>query len=290
MTAELIIRALTIGALAGLLGAVGLRLRFQQITEAVRQCRFFTILAVNFLAVPGLCAGVAYALQVDRETLIAMVLLGAAPFAPVVPVFARMARADLALAAGMTSVYPVISALLTPAICEQILSALAGTKAAGFSFGRVLMVLVATITVPILAGMGVKRFWPRVAERLLRPMEIISEGLGAISLAFVTVVEFGSIVHLGGRAFLATLIVFELSLAVGWWMGGKEVRKRRVIALGTSNRNIALALLVAIESFPNTRVVSAVVGNGLVLILLGLIHVGWWRWKENRAQEHDLHG
>jgi BASS family bile acid:Na+ symporter len=47
--------------------------------------------------------------------------------------------------------------------------------------------------------------------------------------------------------------------------------------LGTSNRNIALALLLAIESFAGTGVVPAVVANGLLLIALGLLHVGWWR-------------
>jgi BASS family bile acid:Na+ symporter len=51
-----------------------------------------------------------------------------------------------------------------------------------------------------------------------------------------------------------------------------------VVALGTANRNIALALLVAVASFPGTPIVAMVVANGLLLILLGLVHVGWWRF------------
>jgi BASS family bile acid:Na+ symporter len=50
-----------------------------------------------------------------------------------------------------------------------------------------------------------------------------------------------------------------------------------VVALGTANRNIALAVLVAVDSFPGTPVVGAVVANGLLFILLGLLHVAWWR-------------
>jgi BASS family bile acid:Na+ symporter len=51
-----------------------------------------------------------------------------------------------------------------------------------------------------------------------------------------------------------------------------------VIGLGTSNRNIALALLIALQSFGDSPIVAAVVANGLVLILLGLVHVAYWRF------------
>jgi BASS family bile acid:Na+ symporter len=51
-----------------------------------------------------------------------------------------------------------------------------------------------------------------------------------------------------------------------------------VVALGTANRNIALALLIAVARFPGTPIVAAVVANGLLLIGLGLVHVGICRW------------
>ena len=44
-----------------------------------------------------------------------MLLLAAAPFAPVVPVFVKMARGDLALAAGLTAIFPIFSDLSHPA-------------------------------------------------------------------------------------------------------------------------------------------------------------------------------
>jgi BASS family bile acid:Na+ symporter len=76
------------------------------------------------------------------------------------------------------------------------------------------------------------------------------------------------------------VLVCELSLLAGYAVGGSTPGARRVMALGTSNRNIALALLVAIHSFSGTPVVGAVVANGLLLILLGLLHVAWWRYLD----------
>ena len=280
MKPELVIRILTVGSLAGLLLTVGLRLTLAQVSESVRRCRFVWILLLNFLVVPVGCAVAAKCLRLDRDTTTALVLLGAAPFAPVVPVFARMARADLALAAGLTSIYPVLSAVLTPWVCRLVLRQT--TDSAGFQFGsvEVMLVLAATITLPLLAGIGLNQLAPGLSHRWLRALETASEALGALSLVFVTVAEFGSIVAMTANSALAVALVFELSLAAGYCLGHTR-GSRRVLALGTSNRNIALAILVALQAFPHTRVLAAVVGNGLLLIALGLAHVGYWRLRDS---------
>jgi bile acid:Na+ symporter, BASS family len=283
MKAELIIRIFTISSLAGLLLAVGLRLTFAQVTESVKRCRFGLIFAVNFAAVPLLCALAARWAGLDRETTTAMVLLGAAPFAPVVPIFARLSRSDIALAAGLTSIYPVLSSFLTPWVCGLVLKTATGAGELQFATGEVMLVLVATITLPLLVGVGVNQASPWLSRRWLRPVEVISEAAGACSLCFVTVVEFHSILAMSVKSLLVMAAVFEVCLAGGYWLG-HEAGSRRVVALGTSNRNIALALLMALQSFPNLHVVSAVVGNGLLLILLGLAHVGYWNLRERQRK------
>lgn len=283
MNPELIIRIFTIGSLAGLLLAVGLRLTFAEVAASVKRCRFGLIMGVNFLAVPLACALAARWAGLDAETTTALVLLGAAPFAPVVPVFARMARADLALAAGLTSIYPVLSAFLTPWICGLVLKLATGTQQAQFASGQVMLVLVCTITVPLLLGVVLNHAAPQLARRWLRVVEVLSETAGAISLGFVTFVEFGSIAGMSAKSLLVTAVIFELSLLAGYGLG-HEKASRRVVALGTSNRNIALALLMALQGFGSLHIVSRVVGIGLVLILLGLVHVGYWRLQDRRAK------
>jgi bile acid:Na+ symporter, BASS family len=275
------IQILTCGALAGLLGAVGLRLTWSEVRTALIQSRFAVILGANFIVVPALTVAAATCFGLEQHIAVAMILLAAAPFAPVVPVFARMARADLALAAGLTAVYPLISAVLTPLAVQGALWMLANSDPVRLNMLASLGMLTATISLPLAAGVFVRHRAPDLGRRLLRPVEVISEAAGAASLAFVTVVEFGSILGLGSRAWIAMALSFELSLLLGWRLGGPSRGARQVVALGTSNRNIALALLVALQSFGGTPVVSAVVGNGLLLIALGLLHVGWWRFVGN---------
>jgi len=279
-----VIRGLTMACLTGLLLSVGLRLTAGQMVKSLRNCRLTLILLANFVLVPLLVVLLVRGFQLKTEIAVGMILLGAAPFAPVVPVFAKMARADLALAAGLTSLIPLLSAFLTPWVSMGALRLVPGTGDLKFNVLGIFGVLMATITGPLLLGVAIHHFAPGLKRRILRPMEILSEGTGALSLTVVTVTEFRSILETGWGPLLAMLISSELSLALGYFLGGKERASRRVVALGTSNRNIALALLLAIESFAGTGVVPAVVANGLVLILLGLLHVAFWRFVQDRRR------
>jgi len=279
-----VIRLLTMACLTGLLLAVGLRLTAGQVIESLRNCRLTLVLLANFVAVPLLVVLLVRVFRLKTELAVGMILLGAAPFAPVVPVFAKMARADLALAAGLTSLIPLLSAFLTPWVSMGALRLVPGTGDLKFNVLGTLVVLMATITGPLFLGVAINHFAPGCKRRILRPVEILSEATGALSLTVVTLAEFRSIMETGALPLLAMFLSSELSLALGYFLGGKERASRRVVALGTSNRNIALALLLAIESFAGTGVVPAVVANGLLLILLGLLHVAFWRFVQDRRR------
>lgn len=192
-----------------------------------------------------------------------------------------MARGDLALAGALTALFPFVCAVMTPLTCEAGLKILSGNGSLTFSVWTVLVVLVSTITLPLAAGVAVGHWLPRFGRKILKPLEIVSEGAGALSLAFVTFVEFREIISTGWKPLLAMVLISEVLLLAGYAISGPTPEARRVVALGTSNRNIALALLVALESFPDTPVVAAVVANGLLLIFLGLLHVAYWHFHSS---------
>jgi BASS family bile acid:Na+ symporter len=191
-----------------------------------------------------------------------------------------MVRGDLALAAALTGVLPLAAAFLTPLLVHAALMVISGAGALQFNLLSSLTNLATTITLPLVTGVFVRYRAPDFARALLRPVEVTSEALGAVSLVFVTATQFRSIMNLGWRAWLAIILVSEISLLLGWKVGGSDRAARRVVALGTSNRNIALALLMAIQSFHGMEIAAAVVGYGLVLIGLGLLHVTWWRFED----------
>src|SRR5262245_31807854 len=115
---ETAVRLLTVTTLGGLLFSAGLALTWSQISGSLRQTRLGRIVSVNFLLVPLLAFALSTLFHVSKEAAIGMALLAAAPFAPVVPTFTRLAKGDLALAGALTGLFPFLSAFVTPLICE----------------------------------------------------------------------------------------------------------------------------------------------------------------------------
>ena len=61
--------------------------------------------------------------------------------------------------------------------------------------------------------------------------------------------------------------IYPLGFGTGWLLGGPDGDTRRVLALGTGQRNIAAALVVASQSFGDPKVIVMVI----VVAIVGLI-------------------
>jgi bile acid:Na+ symporter, BASS family len=276
--------------LAGLLFSAGLGLSWMQISASLRQNRLLWILPINFLVVPALALALIRLFRVPTPVAVAMLLLAAAPFAPVVPTFTRLAHADLALAGVLTGLFPFLSAFLTPLVCEFSLKPLEHVGVLKFNVASIFLVLFSTITLPLAAGTILNHISPSLARIMLKPIRALSEAIGAVALVFVIFSEFHSFQSIGWTALLAMILLSELSFCAGYLLSGPAKAARFVVALGTANRNIALGLLVAVQSFPGTPIMAAVVANGLLLILLGLAHVGLWRFFACGKRDHAIVG
>jgi len=72
---------------------------------------------------------------------------------------------------------------------------------------------------------------------------------------------------LGVGLLLLGEVLIALGFGIGWMLGGLGLDTRRALALGTAQRNIAAALVVASESFSDPSVVIMVI----VVMIVGLL-------------------
>jgi len=92
----------------------------------------------------------------------------------------------------------------------------------------------------------------------------------------LAVANIDKIFHIfGTRGILAGFLLIGLGFGIGWMIGGPSGDRRRALALGTGQRNVAAALVVASESFSDPSVVIMVIVVTIVglLTLLPLCHV-----------------
>ena len=89
-------------------------------------------------------------------------------------------------------------------------------------------------------------------------------------IGLITVANIDKVMQVfGTRGILAGLLFIAFGFCVGWLLGGPRNDTRRVLALGTAQRNIAAALVVASQSFDDPKVVVMVI----VVAILGLVTI-----------------
>lgn len=94
----------------------------------------------------------------------------------------------------------------------------------------------------------------------------------------------------GGAAILAAFMMIAGAFVVGYGLGGRRRQAREVLGLGTAQRNIAAAMVVATESFHDPRAtVMIIVTSLLALAILFPIALTMRRFRLRRRNTTDHH-
>ena len=121
---------------------------------------------------------------------------------------------------------------------------------------------------PLLLGLVLRRWRPRLADRLRTPLERLANGL-LILLVVALLLKLGPSLwtFLSGNlvALIAMVLMAMASLLIGWALGGARSRHRMTTSLVTAMRNPGLALLFA------SRYGEALSGLGLAISLYALV-------------------
>ena len=242
--------------------AMGVGFTVHQIIDALRDVRLVLLaLLANFVLMPLAALALDKMLRLDEPLGVGLLLLGTAAGAPFLPKLTELAKGNLPfavgimmlLAVGTVGYLPLVLPLLLPGVTVN------SGKIAGWLFLLTLL--------PRAAGLALraKPMLDWVSNIILIPMVLL-----------LAVANIDKILHVfGTRGILAGLLLIALGFGIGWMLGGPGIDTRRALALGTGQRNIAAALVVASESFSDPSVVIMVIVVTIVglLTLMPLCHV-----------------
>src|SRR6476620_3243789 len=264
---ELMQKATSVAMLAFVLSsmlAMGLGLTVSQIIAPLRNARLVALsLLVNFVLIPLGAVVLAALLQLDQPLGVGLLLLGSAAGAPFLPKLAQIAKSNLAFAVGLMVMLMVFTVGYLPLVLPLLLPGVSVNPA---KIARSLFLL---MLLPLASALAVKAYFADVAART-KPLFARLSNLGLIVLMLlITTGNVNNVLAVFGTGgILAGLLFIAIGFVAGWLLGGPDLSTRRVLALGTAQRNIAAALVVGSQSFSDPKVVVMVVVVAIVSLLI----------------------
>ena len=266
MLMEILSKAATVAMLSFVVSSMlvmGAGLTVPQIAEPLRNARLVILtLLANFVVMPLGALALAKVLWLDEPLGIGLLLLGCAAGAPFLPKLAELAKGNLAFAVGAMVLLMVVTIGYLPAVLPLLLP---GVTVDPWQIARSLLLL---MLLPLVIGLGLKAYYGDLAARVKPALDWISNVSLILLVCLITAANIDKVLQVfGTRGILAGILFIALGLGTGWLLGGPEAETKRVMALGTGQRNIAAALVVASQSFSDPKVVVMVI----VVAIVGLV-------------------
>ena len=266
MLMELLSKASTVAMLSFVVSsmlAMGAGLTVSQISEPLRNARLVTLaLLANFVVMPLGALVLAKVLWLDEPFGVGLLLLGCAAGAPFLPKLAELAKGNLGFAVGAMVLLMVVTVVYLPIVLPLLLPEVSVDS---WEIARSLILL---MLLPLATGLALKARYGDLAARLKPILDWVSNLSLIFLVVLITAANIDKVLQVfGTRGILAGLLFIALGFGVGWLLGGPDADTKRVMALGTAQRNIAAALVVASQSFSDPKVVVMVI----VVAIVGLI-------------------
>jgi predicted Na+-dependent transporter len=263
--------------------AMGMGLVLAQVVAPLKDVRLVVAaLLANFVLVPLLAFGITRVIPLDESLKVGLIVVSTCAGAPFLVLQARGAKANLAVAVGVMTLLMVVTIFYLPLVLPLLLT---GVEVDPRAIAESLIVL---MLIPLVMGMLVKAQSPETALEYGPSLNKIG-GLGILVLLVVGLAlnlsNVVSVIGMGG--FLALALFIAGSLLIGYVLGGRDPSTRAVLGLGTAQRNVSAAIVIALTNFAGTLTVSYVLAAG-ILIPIVLFPVAGWIGKRRTAQEPAL--
>ncbi|MGQ9427232.1 hypothetical protein ACXYTJ_15795 [Gilvimarinus sp. F26214L] len=226
-------------------------------------------IVANFVLVPLLAVVVLRLLDVSQPIAIGLFLVATAAGAPFLIKLAAVAATDLALSTTLLLVLLPVTIVYMPIVVPLAL------PAADVSAIAIARPLLLTMLVPLALGLLLRVYaeaWALRAQALLAMVSTLA--LVVLIVATVAANLSGILAVFRTSAIVAIVIVIGGAFVIGFLLGGPTVRGREVLGLGTSQRNIAAATVVATQAVGHPNTVTMVVVSSLVGFAI-LFPVAW---------------
>jgi BASS family bile acid:Na+ symporter len=241
--------------------------------------QFFMLPLVTFILV--------WVLQPAPSIALGMILVAACPGGNISNFMSVNAQGNIALSVTLTALSTVLSMVATPLNLSfwggLYTPAATLLTSVDVSFWNVARIVTLILGIPVVLGMSVRHFFPRVARRLNRPMQLISLLVFAGIVFFALRANFDYLLNYLHVVFYLVLLHNAVALLSGHqlatWAGLSDA-SRRTLTLETGIQNSGLGLILIFNFFDGLGGMAIVAAWwGIWHIVSGLALSSVWRYR-----------
>jgi BASS family bile acid:Na+ symporter len=248
----------------------------------------FVGLACQMLLLPAVCFAIAKGFGLAPELAVGLMLLAASPGGATANLFSHLAKGDVALNISLTAVNSILSLFALPFIVNLSLEAFMGAgKAIPLQFDKVLQVF-AIVLVPVAIGMTIRAKKQPLAQRLEKPVRILSAVFLILVIASAVMKERANLADFFRQVGFAALAFNLASMAVGYLVPRLiRVQRRQAIAIGMEIGIHNGTLAIAVASSPTLLNNSTMAIPPAIYSLIMFFTAGAFGWLVSRQREPD---
>jgi predicted Na+-dependent transporter len=220
-------------------------------------------LLANFVLVPLLGYLITLILPLDRPLQIGLILIACAAGAPFLIKLTIAAGRNVALSTSLLVLLLPLTIIYIPIVVPIAIPEVTVSPMA------IAMPLVLTMLIPLAIGFLIKAYFHLWAARWQPILAKLSSITLLLLVSITFIVNFKAIVGVFGEGVIFAAILLILgAFGIGYLLGGPDIAKRDVLGLGTAQRNIAAATVVATQGFEDRDTLVAVVLVSLLTLIL----------------------
>ena len=226
-------------------------------------------LACQLLVLPLACFGLVLAFDLPPALAVGMLLLAASPGGTTANLYSHLFGGNVALNISLTAVNSILAVVTLPVIVNLSLGYFADGGTVGLQFDKVLQVF-AVVLLPVLLGMLIRRHRAAFAERMDRPVRILSAVVLAAVIIGAVINERDNIVEYFLAVGAVVLLFNVVSLAVGYFVPRAfkvERPEAGAAAFEIGIHNATLAITIAVTLLDSTEIAIPAAVYGLVMFV-----------------------
>lgn len=248
----------------GSMASMGLSLKIQQIVTPLKNVKLVVLaLVANFVLVPITAVLLTTIIPLNEPLRIGLILLATAAGAPFLPKLAEVAKGSTAFSVGLMVFLMVVTIIYLPIVLPLLLGNVAVNP---WDIAQSLIVL---MLIPLAIGLFVNGRYEEAAAKIQPAFGQASNFALILLIVAGLVLNFSSMIALvGSLGILAGIIFIVISVVIGYVLGGSDSDMRSVMGLGTAQRNISAALVVAGQNFDADVITYLMVVGVIGLVVL----------------------